>query len=301
MSFDKRKRRAIIHTPVDCDSESERKKLLSGVRWNLRIIKPKKYVEPTTLLFACDKIRPPYYETLPEKHNFWEFTLILKGNAVAICDEKEIPVSDGMLITFKPMQLHYMKEISGNELEFMNASFELSGEDEKMFEDMVIRLSKEETALFKEAVSSLDMYYRNVGNPKNLQKGFALFEGFLSSLVISAEDRKRATTDPRYFEIVKYLGDNIDKKLTLEKISSDCGMSESLIKKLFTHHCDRGVMSYFSHAKAIRAAELLDSGLLPEEVTKKLSYSSLEYFFYCFKREIGITPGKYIKQNNKED
>ncbi len=301
LSFDKRLRRSIVHDPGDCDSKAEKQKLLTGVRWNLRIIKPKRYIVPKTLLFACDKIRPPYYETTPERHNFWEFILVLKGSGVAISDGIEIPVSDGILIAHKPMELHSIKETAGNEIEFMTASFELSGEDVGFFENLRVRLSQEEIALFKEAVSSLDMYYRNVGNPKNLQKGFALFEGFLTGLIIKKEDSEMAKIDPRFIEITSFLSNNVDKKLSLEAISSACGMSTSLIKKLFSAHCDRGVMNYFGHIKAIRATELLDSGLSPEETAKRLSYSSIEYFFYCFKRELGITPGNYMRQNKKED
>lgn len=298
MIYDKRDLQLIAHNPNDSSDPKEIERFLKDLRWRLRIIKPRKYIEIKTFLYACDKIRPVGYGSVGDKHDFWEFTLVVKGCALELSDDKEHLLTEGMMVAHKPMEFHKTYQQGDAELEFMVASFELVGEDVDFFADKIFNLLPSQISLFKTAVQALSKYYSGYGSEKNLQKGISIFEGLLCDLVISAETDREKRIDPRYLEIVGVLNRNYEKKLTLSELSQKCNMSVSLMKKIFAQNSDCGIMAYFSKIKIRRATELLDQGYDAEETARMLSYSSYEYFIYCFKRETGMTPLKYLKKEN---
>ena len=298
MIYDKRNRQLIAHNPSDSSNPEEIERFLKDIPWRLRIIKPKKYVEIKTFLYACDKIRPVGYSSAGDKHDFWEFTFVVKGCCREVSEDKEHFLTEGMMVTHKPMEFHKTYQHGEAELEFMVASFELVGDNVDFFADKVFHLLPSQISIFKTAVQALSKYYSGYGSEKNLQKGICLFEGLLADLMISAEPERENQVDPRYMEIIGTINKNYEKKLTLAQLAQECNMSTSLMKKIFAKNTDCGIMAYFSKIKIRRAAELLDQGYCIEKTALMLSYSSVEYFIYCFKREMGITPLQYIKKDN---
>ncbi len=296
MIYDKRNMQLIAHNPNDSSNPEEIERFLKDIPWRLRIIKPKKYIEVKTFLYACDKIRPIGYSTVNHKHDFWEFTLVVKGCSKELSGEKEQLITEGMVVSHKPMENHRTSQHGDAEIEFMVISVELVGEAVDFFADKTFHLLPSQITLFKTAAQALSKYYSGYGSEKNLQKGISIFEGFLCDLVISSETERENQIDPRYKEIVETINGNYEKKLTLSQLAQKCNMSVSLMKKIFAKNSDCGIMAYFSKIKIRRATELLDLGYNIEDVTKMLSYSSPEYFIYCFKRETGMTPLQYIKK-----
>lgn len=298
MIYNKRNSQFIAHSPNDSSNPEEIERFLKDIPWRLRIIKPKKFVEVKTFLYACDKIRPIGYSTVNHKHDFWEFTLVVKGCSKELSGEKEQLITEGMMVSHKPMEYHRTQQYGDSEIEFMVIAVELAGDDVGFFADKVFHLLPSQISLFKTAAQALSKYYSGYGSEKNLQKGISVFEGLLCDLVISAEIEQEKQMDPRYMEIVEIINRNYEKKLTLSELAQECNMSISLMKKIFAKNSDCGIMAYFSKIKVRRATELLDLGYDIDEVTKMLSYSSPEYFIYCFKRETGMTPLRYIKKEN---
>lgn len=297
MKFDKRLPQSIIPEPFDGGTPEERERFLKYIPWNLRVIKPRKCIEIKTLIYACDKIRPPWYSPKGDVHDFWEFLLIIKGTAEVEAGQDKFILTDGMMIAHSPMELHSLKECAGEELEFMIAAGEFVGEDMEYFkENRVFNLSQGELSDYMTAVSALHMYYSGMGDIKYLQKGINRFEAFIIDMLITAEAKKHAENDVRFAEIIEALNRMVEEKLTLSRLSQECGMSISLMKKIFQRNSDCGIMSYFSKIKIRRATELLDQGYGVSDVAKRLSYSGTEYFLYCFRREMGITPRQYIKR-----
>ncbi len=298
--FDKRADQHIAHSPGDSSNPEEIERFLKDIPWRLRIIKPKKFVEIKTFLYACDKIRPVGYSSMGDKHDFWEFTLVIKGSALEISDDRENIISEGMMVAHKPMEFHKTCQYGDNELEFMVASFEIAGDEMKYFEDKIFRLLPRQEELFKQAAGALAKYYSGIGSEKNLQKGISLFEGFLTDILVEKEKSDMENADSRFDDIVSVLNRNYNKKLTLEMLSAECNMSVSLMKKIFSKHSECGIMAYFNKIKAKRAAEFLELGYSLSEVAYMLGYSGSEYFNYCFRREMGITPLKYVKEYAKK-
>ncbi len=297
MIYNKRDSQRIAYHPNDSSNPEEIERFLKDIPWRLRIIKPKKYVEIKTFLYACDKIRPVGYSSAGDKHDFWEFTFVVKGCAREILGDREHLLTEGMMVAHKPMEFHKTCQHGDTELEFMVASFELVGENVDFFADKIFHLLPSQIGLFKTAAQALSKYYSGYGSEKNLQKGISIFEGLLCDLMISAETELGNQVDPRYREIIETINKNYKKKLTLSQLSQECNMSVSLMKKIFAKNSDCGIMAYFSRIKARRAAELLDQGYSVEETASMLSYSSTEYFLYCFKRETGMTPLQYMKKD----
>ena len=277
-------------------TEEEIKRFWAELPWTPRVIKPKKLFTLNTLLYACDKIRPVGYASSVEKHDFWEFIMVSQGHAKGVSNGNEFNLSDGMMFAHKPMSYHGVRETGGEPIRIMIASFEILGDAARFFENKLFRLNAFQCSLFKAACISLDSYYKGIGTDVQLQNGIALFEALLTD-IITASLESNDEKDPRYHEILEVMNYNLHKKLTFDELCAKCNMSKSLMKKIFKKHSDCGVMTYFLRLKIRHAAELLCEGISAEEIAKKLSFSSTEYFLYCFKRETGLTPRQYVKKH----
>lgn len=289
-----------VNDPVLCDGVTveERERVLKNIPWSFRVIKPRKMIELKTLIYVSDKIRPPYYEPKVAGgiHDFWKIILIKKGKALVVSGDKEYVLTDGMMLINPPMRFNDFKEIDGNELEFMLVYSEMNGEDMKFFEENpVFNLRSTELSDIIQSVDYLCSYYVGIGDRRTLQRGVSLFEASILGLVIKAQEKQNLKADKRYTEIIQVLNSHIDEKLTVAKVSQECGMSVSLIKKIFAENSDCGIMAYFNKMKLRRAAELLEYGLCNDEIAARLSFSSTSYFLYFFRREMGMSPKKYLK------
>lgn len=298
MKYHKKAEQAKENNLCDGVTSEERARYLKNIPWDLRVIKPHKSIELKTLIYVCDKTRPAWY--MPQVaggiHDFWKIMLIINGRAEVVLGDKKHILTDGMMVINPPMRFNDFREIDGNELKFMIVYAEISGEDMQFFEEnSVFKLSSKEQDDFMRSVESLNNYYIGMCNRKYLQKGVVLFEAFLIDLLIRSEQKDISKVDKRYGEIIKILNRHIDEKLTVAMISQECGMSVSLIKKIFSANSNCGIMAYFNKMKLRRAAELIEYGLSNDEIATQLSFSSTTYFLYFFRREMGMSPKKYLE------
>lgn len=88
--------------------------------------------------------------------------------------------------------------------------------------------------------------------------------------------------------------DNCDKSLTVNDIAKLLNMSASNIKRVFSIYSDIGIAKFFLNLRIRKAKELLQNGISPNNVANELGFSP-NYFYTVFKREVGITPNKYVK------
>ena len=61
-----------------------------------------------------------------------------------------------------------------------------------------------------------------------------------------------------------------------------------------------GIMAYFSKLKIEKAMQLINEGNLSfRTISEQLGFESPEYFSRVFKKQTGMTPTEYAKQQNK--
>ena len=96
---------------------------------------------------------------------------------------------------------------------------------------------------------------------------------------------------------VSYMKDNISENLSIAEIAKHCKTNDTNLKTIFRKHTGNGVIAHFFHMKISAAKKLIKEGCSIGETSDILGYSSQGYLTLCFKKETGMTPLEYKKEN----
>lgn len=95
-----------------------------------------------------------------------------------------------------------------------------------------------------------------------------------------------------------FMSENIEQKLTLSRLASHFGYSESYFYRLFLKETKYAPIDYFIHLKIERACQfLLNTNLKVNQISLKLGLEDSYYFSRIFKKIKGVSPKEFRKQN----
>ena len=137
-------------------------------------------------------------------------------------------------------------------------------------------------------------------NPSNemLQKGasYALV-GLLAERIpldpIGASDQASAICS-----ILDFLGENFDKRLTVEQVAARFGYSRSRFSHLFKNTVGYSLPQYLNMLRCRSVcAEMLASDASVTELAARAGFNSAQSFYSAFKLAYGMTPREYIRKS----
>ena len=106
--------------------------------------------------------------------------------------------------------------------------------------------------------------------------------------------------DNRLLPAMEYMQKHYREKLLLEDIASSAHFSVSRLCHLFRERLGFTVFDYLTELRLSRAKyQLLASGCTCLEVSLDSGFANLSYFNRIFKRETGMTPTQFRKQNKR--
>lgn len=121
---------------------------------------------------------------------------------------------------------------------------------------------------------------------------FLLREHFFSEKNVSRDKRQIAKN------IKEFLDKNFRTNITNQKLAEKYGFVPSYLSAIFKSYYDVTPMDYVIYRKMEEAKQLLThSGMKVKDVADYLGYQDSLYFSKVFKKEIGISPKEYVKQN----
>ncbi len=100
---------------------------------------------------------------------------------------------------------------------------------------------------------------------------------------------------------IDYIVDNIQKRITLEKISRAVGINRTYLCELFKKETGVSIQRYITKLKIEAAANMLayeDFSVL--EISDYFSFSSSSHFCSVFKKETGLSPNAYRRANYRQ-
>jgi len=104
---------------------------------------------------------------------------------------------------------------------------------------------------------------------------------------------------PSFDRVLSYINENLEKKLTISEISKATIVPKSSLYKMFHTYLGCTVSSYINTKKTEKAAEfLVNADLSIEEISEKLGFSTQQYFSKIFKKEKGVSPLQFRKNNS---
>lgn len=100
---------------------------------------------------------------------------------------------------------------------------------------------------------------------------------------------------PHVKKCIRYINDNLDKKLTVSVLSEHCGISPDYLSQIFKKELSVNLSSYITERKLEKAKELLLQKKTSSEICALLRFSSQAYFTTAFKKYYNMTPSEYSK------
>lgn len=149
------------------------------------------------------------------------------------------------------------------------------------------------TRLFEEILEALNSGF----NIDNIRYALSVFHHYLGTLRYLDEYRN-AGTDTRDADIVNvavhYMGENIERTMSLEQLSSFIGFSPSYLSTVFKTRTGHAPMAYFNLLKMRRACDLLDrTDMKICNICHKVGISDPYYFSRIFTKIMGLSPSAY--------
>ena len=97
-------------------------------------------------------------------------------------------------------------------------------------------------------------------------------------------------------KIIKYLNENYEKDVSLKKLSGLFHLNSSYVSFLIKNETGLTYSQYLTELRIGKAKELLTTtDLSLAEISEAVGFNDYFYFIKKFKREVGVTPGKFLQ------
>ena len=97
-------------------------------------------------------------------------------------------------------------------------------------------------------------------------------------------------------EALRYIGANVEQKLSVPLVAKNCSVSPSRLSALFQERLGITPGEYIRRVKLEESKVLIKAGEGNfSEIAARLSYSTVQQFSRQFKAKFGVTPSEYAK------
>lgn len=252
-----------------------------------------------------------------ERHNFWEFLYVDKGEVEVMADTQGYRIVHGDIVFHKPNEFHSVWANGRIAPNIVVISFECHSNTMSFFENKILKLSTFQRNLLgdiiKEARSAFttNLAKQYLKLDKSNQAVFAseqLIKIYLEMLLIQLvrdnvlvenKDRLSPVTKERMEEdivmqITAFLNENLRHNFSFEDICLHFYVGKTYLKTLFKSRTGMGVISYFRRLKIDEAKRLIREGNHNfTEISQFLGYNSIHYFSRVFKNCTHMSPTEY--------
>lgn len=252
-----------------------------------------------------------------EKHDFWEFLYVDKGEVEIMAETKGYKLEQGDIVFHKPDEFHSVWANGKIAPNIVVLSFECTSPGIRYFENKILKLSNSLKNLLGEIIKEAKNTFENKlgGNYSQLRKrsnppfgSEQLLKIYLESFLIKLaredsisinKDRISFTTKERMEHdivdsIVQYMKINIGENYSFEEICKTFLIGKTHLKIMFKSMTGFGVMTYFRMLKMEEAKRMIREGKYNfTQISEILGYESLHYFSRCFKKHENMSPSEY--------
>ena len=258
-----------------------------------------------------------YFYDILHKHPEYQITLIVEGAGTLICDDYLGRFKPGDVVMFGPNQPHVLK-----------CDEEFYQDDSSKFAHAVSVFFSHEalnrTVLNLEEMQGLASFLEKGKNGfrfsddvaskvasilKEIQpaREMELVIGFLNLLnfLMSDEEPEILSHHPRKMNdvegqrmnaVMQYTLQNFRNHITIDEISSVANMTPNAFCKYFKARTRKTYLNYLNELRIAYACRKLRDDLAVSQVAHQSGFQNLSHFNRCFKKIMGITPGKYGRE-----
>jgi AraC-like DNA-binding protein len=255
-----------------------------------------------------------------EKHDFWEFLYVDKGEVEVLAGTNGYKLKQGDIIFHKPNEFHSVWANKKSAPNLIVICFDCKSKSMVFLENKILSLGDNERNLLgiilKEGFNAFcppfdEPTYNALIKKDNPFFGCEqLIKIHLELLLINiireyhhTEGQKRLSTSAKerseediIKRITNYLQENITENITLSQVCNFSKMGRSQLVNMFKEKTGLGVIEYFKNLKIQESKKMIrEEAYNITEISEILGYSSIHAFSRHFKKATGMYPTQYAK------
>jgi len=261
-----------------------------------------------------------------ESHDFWEICYAVSGEVTLFLENKKLNVPEKHLVLVPPNKKHSYFSENGNQSRafvicFDSFSHTLDAISGNLFSPDAVQLNCMDI-IMEECATTFCMnesdHLEVLPGPRfgGQQALLLQLEYLLISLVRRMSVDKNSTivffSDENFYEdltrdVLRFLRENVHKKLSLEDVCSKFSYSKSFLCKIFKEQTGKTLLSSFTDLKLEEAKKLLaETKQSVTGIACSLGFREVKYFDSIFKKHTGMTPVAWrekmqtLKQNEEK-
>ncbi len=254
------------------------------------------------------------YTFTGERHEFWEFVYVDKGEVTVTADDKEIILRQGEIIFHKPNEWHNIRANGVVAPNIAIVTFECHSKAMEYFENKMFKVGQMQKSAISKIVSEYtnafstplndpltDKLSRKLDCPIGSEQ---LLKQYICELLISYLRNPIPGNQRTQFivnqsnamlnMIINYMKDHISENLTIAQLVKYSGSNKTTITNVFNENFGMGAIDYFISLKIDTAKKYLrENNYNVTQISEMLGYSNIHYFSRQFKKLTGMSPTQY--------
>jgi AraC-like DNA-binding protein len=253
-----------------------------------------------------------------EKHDFWEFVYVDKGELIITSGEQKYILKSGELAFHKPNEFHDIRANGKISPNVIVVAFTSKSKYMDFYKNKILFLSDSEKKILTFIIEESEKAFDPIENippitgmtkKNNVYFGAEqLIKSEIEKLLIciyrrqdSIHIRQRCLRENQHQnylkiaeKIIEILENNLGGKITLSSISNQINLSTSQAKKIFNEETGDSIINYYITLKIEEAKRLINGSTLNfTQISEVLGYENVGYFSRVFKQKTGMTPSEY--------
>lgn len=238
-----------------------------------------------------------FYSYTETKRPDSRLTLILSGVAEYIFEGRKVSVDAGSIVSI-PEGCNYLVSFCADSKDervntlLINFSFRNNTGDR-------IILSDKPEILLRQAGAGLQTAFEKAIDTACGRNSFLRLESFYSLLVKISRDSAFpfSSKQPIFPMVLDYIEENLGTLEAVPKLAGRFAMSESSFRRMFCKEIGVSPVLYINERRIERAKEMLvSSEVTIEAICESLGFYDPPYFYKCFEKKTGMSPGKYLSE-----
>ncbi len=249
-------------------------------------------------------------------HDFYELYINLHGANRYVLDDQTLTLRGNDLLIVKPFQIHghlSNEPLQNYERMFLYITREVVDElsqrilpINRLLEDAVrerrflCRITDEKV---HQAMGYIDAIRENClhETPYTRLHDVALMTQFVLLVLecvdsVPAEAPEREEKPLMIQQVLNYVNEHYDQKLSLDSIASQFFISKSYLSHMFAQYTSRSLYDYILYCRVNQAKRLITDGATMTAISYQCGFSDYSNFLRSFSRVVGCSPSAYKKR-----
>lgn len=247
------------------------------------------------------------------RHEGYEVYLFLKGNVNCYVEQQCFHMERGDLLVIRPGQYHRPAMMDPSNYErvtlnfqesvlqhFSTDSTDLSAVFHEPSKDKVcfIHLSEEQLHRYLSLITKIEQLLDSdeFGNDVLIQSCLTRIFVLINRAFRTTGQQTSNIMPKLIRDLLRYIDANLSEPITLKTLEHEFYLNGTYISRQFKKHTGLTLRNYILDRRISYARTLLDSDLSITEVCHRSGFSDYANFIRSFTKTVGISPGKYAKQ-----